>query len=73
MIMLMIKCCFLFQFAGNISKFAHTFSIPATVVKQIQGFWLLDHQDFEVSEELFFGILGNLCVLTMIILAACIV
>ncbi|KAL5014317.1 hypothetical protein ScPMuIL_008587 [Solemya velum] len=35
------------KFAGNVSKFAHTFSIPASVVKQVQGFWLLDHEDFE--------------------------
>ncbi|XP_071110083.1 protein ELYS-like [Haliotis cracherodii] len=35
------------QFADKIAKFAKSFSLPLSVVKQIQAFWLLDHKDFE--------------------------
>ncbi|XP_060062460.1 protein ELYS-like [Ylistrum balloti] len=35
------------QFVDKISKFSKTFAIPRSVVKQVQGCWLLDHSDFE--------------------------
>ncbi|XP_069118568.1 protein ELYS-like isoform X2 [Argopecten irradians] len=35
------------QFVDKISQFSKTFSVPVNVVKQVQGFWLLDHKDFE--------------------------
>ncbi|XP_033763311.1 protein ELYS-like isoform X2 [Pecten maximus] len=37
------------QFVDKISKFSKTFAVPESVVKQIQGCWLLDHSDFEES------------------------
>ncbi|XP_078336668.1 uncharacterized protein LOC111137601 isoform X2 [Crassostrea virginica] len=33
----------------KVQKFSKKFGIPYTVVKQVQGFWLLDHKDFEES------------------------
>jgi len=33
----------------SIDSFPTVFAIPWGLVKLIQGFWLLDHNDFEVS------------------------
>uniref|UniRef100_K1QVB2 Protein ELYS n=1 Tax=Magallana gigas TaxID=29159 RepID=K1QVB2_MAGGI len=33
----------------KVQKFSKKFGIPYTVVKQVQGFWLMDHKDFEES------------------------
>ncbi|KAL3861435.1 hypothetical protein ACJMK2_007469 [Sinanodonta woodiana] len=35
------------QFEEKINTFVKQFYIPSQLVKQIQGFWLLDHKDFE--------------------------
>ncbi|XP_052102837.1 protein ELYS-like isoform X2 [Mytilus californianus] len=37
------------QFSQKISKFTKSQCIPISVVKLVQGFWLLDHKDFEES------------------------
>ncbi|XP_071147698.1 protein ELYS-like isoform X2 [Mytilus edulis] len=37
------------QFSQKICKFTKSQCIPISVVKLVQGFWLLDHKDFEES------------------------
>ena len=37
------------RFASKIAKFTKAFNVPIAFIKQIQGFWLLDHKDFEVG------------------------
>ncbi|XP_062579828.1 protein ELYS-like isoform X2 [Saccostrea cucullata] len=40
------------KLASQVQKFSRKFGIPYSVVKQVQGFWLLDHKDFEESMSL---------------------
>ncbi|WAR15663.1 ELYS-like protein [Mya arenaria] len=40
------------NFSEKVNGFAKRFHLPATLVKLIQAFWLLDHRDFEESLKL---------------------
>ncbi|XP_048731593.2 protein ELYS-like [Ostrea edulis] len=48
------------KLASKVQKFSRKFGIPFTVVRQVQGFWLLDHKDFEESISLILDPLVSL-------------
>jgi len=38
----------LFQFGDRLQQFGQRFGLPPGITRLVQGFWLLDHGDFEV-------------------------
>ncbi len=40
---------FLFQFSEKSKDFAQAFSLPQTLTRLVQGLWLVDHKEFDVS------------------------